>query len=335
MNSTGHKTIALFLDASAIGGIERHVTHLASALQSGNMTVHIILWKDHGNNDLMQELESSGASLHFADGRLFELLGILKNKRIEILHSHGYKANILSRIVNLFTSIRVISTHHNGDMGEGRVRLYTMLDSYSARFSENWSVSREIQKRLPVRSRLMPNFVPLARSIAASEEITKDVVFAGRLVNEKRPDRILEIARQCSDVHFRVYGDGPLFHELEAKKPDNVTLFGFETNADVIWKNAAFCLICSDQEGLPYVALEAMSRGIPVVSTSVGQLPLLIEPGINGWLVNSDKDFATTIQSWFKKSNEQKYSVQQQAQKCIEQKYSVNACLPEYLQAYQ
>ncbi len=44
----------------------------------------------------------------------------------------------------------------------------------------------------------------------------------------------------------------------------------------------------SHREGMPNVLMEAMASGIPVVATSVGGVPELIQNGINGFLVNSE-----------------------------------------------
>jgi glycosyltransferase involved in cell wall biosynthesis len=37
-------------------------------------------------------------------------------------------------------------------------------------------------------------------------------------------------------------------------------------------------------EGSPVAMLEAMSYGKPVISTTVGGIPEIVEPGLNGWL---------------------------------------------------
>jgi len=47
-------------------------------------------------------------------------------------------------------------------------------------------------------------------------------------------------------------------------------------------------LLASQSEGLPLVALEAMARGIPVISTRVGGMPEIIEHGVSGWLYEPD-----------------------------------------------
>jgi glycosyltransferase involved in cell wall biosynthesis len=57
------------------------------------------------------------------------------------------------------------------------------------------------------------------------------------------------------------------------------------------WYNTGAIYICaSETEGTPNPALEAAACGCPVISTSVGNMPELIVPGVNGYLVEPDVD---------------------------------------------
>lgn len=334
MNTRQKNVIALFIDASTVGGIERYVSHLAAAMRTADdFDIHVILWKDYGNSVLQHCFLNAKVPLHDANGSLFKLLCILQKQKFTILHSHGYKANLISRLVRVVAGVKVITSHHNGDLGTGKVRLYTELDRRTAFFSTNWVVSQDIKNRLQAPSLVMPNFVPL--NVSQQPPKGNKIVFAGRLVDIKRIDRVLSIARLCPEQPFLVFGEGPLYQTIAAQLPKNVRLMGFESNPDVIWREAALCLICSDQEGLPMVALEAMSRGIPVSSTPVGQLPDLIQHGKNGFLAQTDQAFANIILSWFSASEEHYQSVTKAALTTIQDKYSIAACLPEYIAQYR
>jgi glycosyltransferase involved in cell wall biosynthesis len=45
-------------------------------------------------------------------------------------------------------------------------------------------------------------------------------------------------------------------------------------------------ILPSYEEGLPYVIIEAMLSGLPVISTSVGGIPEVVKDGVNGFLIN-------------------------------------------------
>jgi len=54
---------------------------------------------------------------------------------------------------------------------------------------------------------------------------------------------------------------------------------------DKFYEAMDYMILSSLTEGLPLVVLEAMANAKPVVSTSVGGVPEVIEDGVNGYLV--------------------------------------------------
>ncbi len=120
------------------------------------------------------------------------------------------------------------------------------------------------------------------------------VLFVGRLVPEKAPGILLEALAQlpAGTIQARIVGAGPL-HDLLATRilelglQDSVTLVGplgqDELPAEYAWADV-FCLP-SYAEGLPVVLMEAMSTGLPVVTTTITAIPELVEDGVSGSLV--------------------------------------------------
>jgi len=128
------------------------------------------------------------------------------------------------------------------------------------------------------------------------------LVHVGRLVRQKRHDRLLKIAQKLKmrGVHFQLdlIGDGPLRHEIskmcrEMKLHDTVIFRGYQENPFVWINNADLMLLTSDYEGMPMVLIEALTLGTPVVSTDVEFGPReIIENGINGFITSKDDDEA-------------------------------------------
>lgn len=119
----------------------------------------------------------------------------------------------------------------------------------------------------------------------------------GRLVEKKGVDVLLEAVSGMPGVQLSIAGDGPLLEELKAK----ATALGVASSVEFVgslshWEVArwmagldVFALACKqdrngDMDGIPVVLMEAMSQGIPVVSTRLSGIPELVIDGRTGLL---------------------------------------------------
>jgi len=100
------------------------------------------------------------------------------------------------------------------------------------------------------------------------------VLWIGRICEQKRPDRLLDLAEACLDLHFDLVGptgDSEYARVVceRAKHTANVTLHGPATRERVseFYKKARIMCCTSDFEGFPNTFLEAWSYGLPMVST--------------------------------------------------------------------
>jgi glycosyltransferase involved in cell wall biosynthesis len=125
-----------------------------------------------------------------------------------------------------------------------------------------------------------------------------------RLAAPKRPDllvRALASLRATSDdAHLVIVGDGPEREELRALADqlglhDAVQFLGTRSDVPEILSTASCVALVSDYEGAPYALLEGMASGAPVVATSVGGVPEMLEDGRTGILVSpGDVESLTT-----------------------------------------
>lgn len=122
------------------------------------------------------------------------------------------------------------------------------------------------------------------------------ILQVGRLVPEKGTPVLIDAlaAMKKAGVSFevRLVGDGPLRESLTAQVAaanlvNEVTFTGAVGQDDILahyhWANV-FCLP-SFQEGLPVVLMEAMSTGLPVVTTRIAGIGELVLDGVNGRLL--------------------------------------------------
>lgn len=100
------------------------------------------------------------------------------------------------------------------------------------------------------------------------------------------------IAARCAEVHFLIYGYGPLREALEAQIRESglaavTTLAGPTDEVGLAFSAMDVMLMTSKVEGLPNTLIEAQAVGCPVVTTNAGGAGEALQDGITGTLVAS------------------------------------------------
>lgn len=111
------------------------------------------------------------------------------------------------------------------------------------------------------------------------------IVTVGRLHSEKNPNRLLQVAeladKEGLDVKFHWLGNGPMLDEIikkrdEKKLKKKIEFYGFKENPYPYIAQADIMVLPSDAEGFGLILCEAMSLGVPVISTpTAGPMEIL------------------------------------------------------------
>lgn len=108
--------------------------------------------------------------------------------------------------------------------------------------------------------------------------------FIGRLTEQKAPVDFLEVARRWRDepaVHFVMVGSGDLSTEcaefVRLHDLRNVTRLEYIEDVNTLYPLLSGLIVSSRYECLPLVVLESLASGVPVLSTDVGDVKLLLE----------------------------------------------------------
>ena len=296
------REIWLLLDSRGIGGIESHVAELAVGLLEAGDRPRVLFLADHGPHPLRQRLDREGVPWEALSGGLSGLLARCRTGRPRVLHTHGYKANILGRIAGTLTRTPLVATYHAGERPGGLLAVYDLMDRWTSGLGARIAVSRPIQARMPFGATLIPNFVdvPIAppqkgtsqkgtsQKGSSQMESTQPgpaiVAFVGRMAPEKGPDHFCAIARDHPQASHVAFGDGPMRLNLQSQVGESVRFAGAVTNMAETWPQIGLLVISSRAEGLPLAALEAMANGVPVAAFALGGLPDLIEDDATGYL---------------------------------------------------
>lgn len=114
------------------------------------------------------------------------------------------------------------------------------------------------------------------------------VLFVGRLDPLKDLPTLIAAARLVPECEVWIAGSGSLRAALEEQaRGTHIRFLGEQPHARIpeLLAAARALVLCSVQEGLPNVVLEALAHGRPVIATPVGAIPELIRDGVHGRLV--------------------------------------------------
>jgi len=307
-----------------IGGPALHVTHLARGLDPARYETLLVtgqIGADEGDmSDLAaglnwQVIPELGRAVSPLDDivTLLKLVGLIRQFRPQIVHTHTAKAGAVGRLAARLAGVPVVvHTFHghtfNGYWGTMGSRLVITAEQVLGLFANRLiAVSERVRQDLihyriaaPEKILVIPLGLDLARFAAqprvALPEPTIGIV--GRLVPIKNQALFIALARQLIQDGFQgrfvVVGDGELRAELErasAELGNRITFTGWRRDLPEVYAGLSVVVNTSLNEGTPVALIEAMAAGVPVVATAVGGVPDVVRPNQTGWLAPS-KDTA-------------------------------------------
>jgi glycosyltransferase involved in cell wall biosynthesis len=278
-------------------------------------------------------------------------------EQADVIHAHGYKADIYCYLAFRGTQMPLVSTCHTWYDTDVIVTLYGKLDRFVLRsYSRVVAVSEEVKQRLldagvrADRIHIVRNGIdlrPFDRPRVSAGDITRNLVvgLVGRLAWEKGVDLYLaaaaEVVREFPTVRFVVIGEGPDRDKLNAQ----IDELGIRSHAELVGRRedmpAAYASLdvmvsASRQEGLPMAILEGMASRLPIVATFVGDVPKLIRNRQTGLLVapNNVETLAAAILTMLRDSA-LRDRLGAAARKLVEDEYSADRMTADYLRVYQ
>ncbi len=176
---------------------------------------------------------------------------------------------------------------HRPRLAEDIARHYDALDALTVLTSHD---ERDYGALLRTRVERIPNpLAPLGGGTSTLEAPL--VVAAGRLTSQKGFDLLIgafaKVAEQQPDWRLRIYGSGPERTRLQAQIGNgNVELMGRTRKLGEAMAEASLFVLSSRFEGFGMVLVEAMSKGVPVVSFDCPHGPAdIVSDGVDGILV--------------------------------------------------
>jgi glycosyltransferase involved in cell wall biosynthesis len=163
---------------------------------------------------------------------------------------------------------------------------------YLAEFVAGWEVPED-------RISVFPNPAPAIDAGEPRDRLRERLglsgftfVFTGRFVKQKSLPLLVDALRRVDGASLVLVGEGPIAAEVAEAIDrnglrDRVSLPGAVSRAEAVdWMRAADAAVLpSEWENFPHAAVEALAAGTPVIATTVGGVPEIVESGVNGILV--------------------------------------------------
>ncbi len=241
-----------------------------------------------------------------------------KNEKIVFLTNYGFIIRYFNLVNELNNNkIKIILTIHSGLLdltiknyfaGFLFSLIYKKVDYlyFGSHSAKQWWL--RFYPWMDIKNNLVHfNGVELQKITKRKKNKKLLVSFVGRLEKENNPEFFLKIAndylKDFNNAIFNIYGEGTMYnHLINISKYDDIKFHGWKNNKD-IYRNSDIILITGKINNFPYVALEAKSYGIPVISCSKGDIKKIIKNNFDGFInyTNSSKTIINLINRISKK----------------------------------
>jgi len=235
-------------------------------------------------------------------------LRYLDEHKIDIVHAHGYRENILAGLGAYYKNIATVSTAHGWITDPVR----TQIDLWALKALHRIvAVSPSVEEKLLRAGFKKDRIVLLLNAVdvrqfhrqapcpSLQEQFgiapgTFVIGTAARLSPEKGLADLIraaqQVVKQCPQVKFLIVGDGPERAVLEKLAvelglQDFVSFAGYQENVAAFYNLMNLYASPSLQEAMPKSLLEAAACELPIVATAVGGVPQIIQPGETGVLL--------------------------------------------------
>jgi glycosyltransferase involved in cell wall biosynthesis len=295
------------------GGAQKYVYDLASNLPKGYIPVVVC----GGNGKLIDRLERKGVLVIRARRLLrridplydvaayFEIKRILRIIRPDIVHLNSTKAEVIGGLAARRERVpHIIFTAHgyvvNEQMPEWKKTIYVRLERYASKMMHRIICVSKLDRFTAFFYR-MADFskISVIHNGIGQFKISKrtgdklTIVTVANMYPNKGYLTLLKAIRRLNreglEARYIFAGDGKQRAEIEGYiaryNLKNIKLLGFRHSIKSVLALGDIFVLASYKEGLPFVVLEAMMAGLPVVATKVGGIPEIITEDDDGLLV--------------------------------------------------
>jgi glycosyltransferase involved in cell wall biosynthesis len=358
------------VDTMDVDGLERQVYQLFVRLHD---RYDMALWCLYEGGYFADEIQRLGVEVYILPKynwynplRLLWLAREMRRWKVQIIHSHGYNANLFSRVASTIAGIPIHITHlHSAhwlpsERGKRNILIDKLLSLRTSRIItcsdavRDYTIDEGIS---PHRVTTIYNSVDLEAFKTDVDIVAKRRTFGfdmsdfvvgtvARLAPIKGHEYLLQAARQViaqnPEAKFLIVGDGPCRPELEKLARElridaHVVFTGIRTDIpEILACVDLFVLPSSVREGLSLAIAEAMAAGRPTIGTRIGGIPEIIRDGETGFIVPpKDPDAITEKILYFLHHPEIAQNFGEAGRRWCEREYDSELMAERFNQLYQ
>ena len=312
-----HVNVLQLISSGGYYGAENMLLNLcASQEQAGCRNSLLLFYNVHVPNvEFYERARGRGLSVRMvhckarADWRAVrQIEEYIREDEIDLVHTHGYKADLYGYLAAWRLGKPVVATCHNWVGGTAALGIYNRLDRMVLKkFNALAAVSDTVTERLrdlgvaAEKIKTIANGIDVqaferARPLAVVQgESGPTIGIVARLDLQKGFEYLLraviDLRKTFGGLNLVIVGEGPDRPKIERMierfgLQANVFLAGQQTDMPGAYAAMDIFVLPSLNEGLPMTILEAMAACKPVVATRVGAVPRVIKHGENGLLVD-------------------------------------------------
>lgn len=314
------KVIHVF-SSLGFGGVETHAVTIARF--SSAYEIKPIFCAIHRGGAAANKIEQLGCQVTVMGTKpnipsihsFIKLLLFFIKERPDVVHTHGAEANFHGILAGLVARVPIRVGEEIGIPTHSRLAKFIFKILYAASscviaISEsvkNWLIeSGEVSRRKVTRIYNPVDIEDINLYLDSPDAQEKfRIAFVGRLEPVKNPLSLIIavslLKKRGVPIELCVVGDGGLMSECRAlcstlRLSDSVKLFGYLEEPFSVIKGCNLYVQPSITEGFGIALVEAMMCRIPVLATSVGGAPEIINHGVNGWLTDeTDADSLASL----------------------------------------
>jgi glycosyltransferase involved in cell wall biosynthesis len=356
------------ISSGGMYGAEAVILNLSRILNEGGHASEVAVFSNSTNPNLQlhERALQEGIQSHLVpcsgqvDRTAMNVLReLVARSEADVVHAHGFKADVYAYLAMRRTEVPLVSTCHTWYDTDWLVTLYGKIDRMVLRrFARVVAVSDEVRRQLlaagasedrvsivrnGIDLRPFENVTPALRVEMGAGD-TAIVGLIGRLANSKGVDLYIEAAARVLShgvkAQFVVVGEGP-DQEMLARKIDDMNLngqailLGRRDDMPAVYASLDIMVSASRQEGLPMAILEGMASGLPLVATSVGEVPTVVNEGRTGLLVPpEDADALATAIEKLLNNPAERVRMGTAGRERICEEYSAERMAEDYLRVY-